>query len=184
MNSQSLEDVLAEGFLGDGGEQQTQTEWGSKSKIYGRTYLPIRLFIRGKRRHWTTTSQPAKCFLSCFLWAACPCTHIVIGTNVPCCTRKDNMVTVSFLGAGVLVSSNGLPKRMHSRIGCICLAFLHCVSSNVSSNGLHERMHSRIGCICLAFHHCVSSNEPSKNLGQSRQSHIDYICLAFPQCAS
>ena len=49
MNSQSLEDVLAEGFLGDGGEQQTQTEWGSKSKIYGRTYLPIRLFIRGKR---------------------------------------------------------------------------------------------------------------------------------------
>ena len=49
------------------------------------------------------------------------------------------------------VSSNGLPQRMHSHIGCICLAFLHCAFSNVSSSGLLEMRHSRIGCICVTF---------------------------------
>ena len=33
-------------------------------------------------------------------------------------------------------SSNRFPERMHSHIGCICLSFLHCVSSDVSSNHL------------------------------------------------
>ena len=38
------------------------------------------------------------------------------------------------------VSSNCLPERMHSNIGCICSIFLFLVFSNVSSNGLLERM--------------------------------------------
>ena len=50
------------------------------------------------------------------------------------------------------------PEWMQSHIGCICLAFLHCVFSNVSSNGLYRRMHNHIGCICLSFLHCVFSN--------------------------
>ena len=33
--------------------------------------------------------------------------------------------------------SNRLPKKMHSRIYCICLIFLHCVFSNAASNCLH-----------------------------------------------
>ena len=41
--------------------------------------------------------------------------------------------------------------ELHSRIGCICLTFLHCVFSNVSSNRLHKRIHSRIGCIFFIF---------------------------------
>ena len=35
------------------------------------------------------------------------------------------------------------------------LAFLHCMFSDVSSNRLQEKMHSRIGCICLNFLHCA-----------------------------
>ena len=34
-------------------------------------------------------------------------------------------------------SSNGLPKRMHCHIGCICLTFLHCAFSYVSSNRMN-----------------------------------------------
>ena len=34
------------------------------------------------------------------------------------------------------MSSNGLPEKRHSHIGCICLTFLHCEFSNVSSNGV------------------------------------------------
>ena len=53
------------------------------------------------------------------------------------------------------VSSNCLPERMKSHIGCICLTFLHCVFSNVSSNWLPESMKNHIDCICLTFLHCV-----------------------------
>ena len=60
------------------------------------------------------------------------------------------------------VSSNRLPERTHNHTVCICLTFLHCVFSNGSSNGLHEKMHSHTGCICLTFFHCVFSNGSSK----------------------
>ena len=56
------------------------------------------------------------------------------------------------------VSSNCLPERMQSHIGCIYLTCLHCVFSNVSSNRLPHRMQSHIDCICLAFLHCAFSN--------------------------
>ena len=51
---------------------------------------------------------------------------------------------------------------MQSHTGCMCLAFLHCVSSNVSSNGLYERIHSYIDCICLTlkFLHLHPLNQP------------------------
>ena len=77
------------------------------------------------------------------------------------------------------VSSNGLPERMHTHIGCICSTFLHCVFSNVSSNGFPERMHTHIGCICLAFLHCVFSNEPSNSPPMKTHSRIGCICLIF-----
>ena len=38
--------------------------------------------------------------------------------------------------------------RMHNRIRCTCLAFLHCAFANVSPNCLLVRMQSHIGCIC------------------------------------
>ena len=38
--------------------------------------------------------------------------------------------------------------------GHICFTFLHCVFSNASSNCLSEKMHTRIDCICLVFLHC------------------------------
>ena len=49
------------------------------------------------------------------------------------------------------VSSNRLPDKRHSHIGCICLSFLHCGFSYVSSNRLRDMMHTHIGCICLIF---------------------------------
>ena len=52
------------------------------------------------------------------------------------------------------VSSNGLPERMHSHIGYICLTFLHYVFLNVSANCLRERMQSHMGRspqICTVF---------------------------------
>ena len=50
-------------------------------------------------------------------------------------------------------SSNGLPLRMHSNTGYMCLTFLHCAISNVSSNAVHRKRHSRIaiGCISRLF---------------------------------
>ena len=49
------------------------------------------------------------------------------------------------------VSSSGLPQRMTSYTGCICLAFPHCVYSNASSNRLPEKRHCHIGCIVFLF---------------------------------
>ena len=72
---------------------------------------------------------------------------------------------------------------MQSRIGCICLAFPHCVFSNMSSNCLPERIHSHTGCICLAFLHCVFSNESSKRLPFSMHNHTGCIYLSFLHCA-
>ena len=77
------------------------------------------------------------------------------------------------------VSPDFLPEKMHSHIGCICLAFLHCAFSDVSSNGLPQRMHSHIGCICLAFLHCAFSNVSSSGLLEMRHSRIGCICVTF-----
>ena len=74
-------------------------------------------------------------------------------------------------------SSKGLPQRMQSYTGCICLFVLRGVFSYVSSNGLPERMHNDIGCICLAFLHCVFSNVSSNRLPEKKHSHIGCICL-------
>ena len=53
--------------------------------------------------------------------------------------------------------------------------FLHCAFLNVSSNCLPERMKSHIGCICLTFLHCVFSNVSSKELCDKRRSRIGNI---------
>ena len=53
------------------------------------------------------------------------------------------------------VSSICLPRKRHSHIGCICLAFLNCSFSNVYSNCFSEKRQSHIGCICWTFLHCV-----------------------------
>ena len=70
--------------------------------------------------------------------------------------------------------------ELHSRIGCICLTFLHCGFSNVSSNCLHQRMHSDTGCICLTFLHCVFSNVSSNRLHKRIHSRIGCIFLFSP----
>ena len=72
---------------------------------------------------------------------------------------------------------------MHSHIGCICLAFLHCAFSNVSSNGLPEKRHIHIGRTFFTFLHCAFSNVSSNFLPERMQSHIDCICLTFLHCA-
>merc|ERR1712016_244948 len=73
-------------------------------------------------------------------------------------------------------------KRMHNHTGCICLTFLHRVSSNVSSNCLPERMHNHTGCICLSFLHCVPSNVSSNYPPERIHNHTGCICLTFLQC--
>ena len=65
------------------------------------------------------------------------------------------------------VSSNRLPERMQSHIGCICLTFLRCGFSNVSSNRLPQRMHNHTGCICLSFLHCTMSPLSTRNCFKS-----------------
>ena len=86
------------------------------------------------------------------------------------------IICLAFLHCGF---SNGLPERMHSHIGCICLVFLRYVFSNVSSNCLHQRMRIHIGCICLTFLHCGFSNVPSNCLHLRMQNHTGCICLAL-----
>ena len=64
----------------------------------------------------------------------------------------------NFMRVFTYVSSNRLPEKKHSHIGCICLTFLQCVFSYDSSNHLPGQMQSHIGCICLAFLHCAFSS--------------------------
>ena len=77
------------------------------------------------------------------------------------------------------------PQIVYSRgciVGCIWLAFLHCVFSNVSSNCLHQRKHSHIGCICLIFYFHVFAYASSNWMNMRMHSHIGYICLIFLHC--
>ena len=75
------------------------------------------------------------------------------------CVWKGCVISCVFIS---YVSSNPLPKKKHSHIGCTCLTFLHCGFANVPSNCLHEKNHGHIGCICMTFLWCafsyVSSN--------------------------
>ena len=80
------------------------------------------------------------------------------------------------------VSPSGQPELMHSRTGCICLAFLQCVFSNVPSKRLHKMMQNHIGCICLTFLHCVFSNVSSNRLNERMHNHTGCICLIFLHC--
>ena len=54
-------------------------------------------------------------------------------------------------------SSNDWFWRLQSHTGCICYFFLYGFSNETSTH-LDQRMHSRIGYICLTFLHCVFSN--------------------------
>ena len=81
------------------------------------------------------------------------------------------------------VSSNRMPEKRHSRIGCICLTFPHCSLSNVSLYCPCVRMQSHTGCICLTFLHCVFLNVSSNLLLEMMQNYIGGICLAFLHCA-
>ena len=119
----------------------------------------------------------------------------VVPKNV--CTRECKVTLVAFSGLFLIVDcvfSNYLSQMMHSLIGCIYLAFLHCLFSNVSSNCQLERMHNHIGCIYLAFLHCGFSNVSSNCLPKRMHNHIGCIYLAsyqflsllqdFPHCHS
>ena len=79
--------------------------------------------------------------------------------------------------------SNSVPEKRYSHIGCICFTFLHCAFSYVASNGFYKRMQSRIGCTCLTFLHCAFSNDPSNSVPEKRYSRIGCICLNFLHCA-
>ena len=70
---------------------------------------------------------------------------------------------------------NWLLLRIHSRICCICLIFLHCAFSNDPSNSVPEKRYSHIGCICFTFLHCAFSNVPSNSLPKKRHSRIGCI---------
>ena len=82
------------------------------------------------------------------------------------------------------VFSKSLDQSRHSHTGCICLTFLHCAFSNVSSNHLLEKRHNHIGCICLTFLHCEFSNVSSNGLPVGMQSHIGCIYLTWWHCQS
>ena len=81
------------------------------------------------------------------------------------------------------VSSSCLLERMHNHICCICWTFLHCVFSNVTSNYLPEMMHIRTGCICLTFLHSAFSDVSLSCLLERMQNHTGCICLIFLRCA-
>ena len=106
--------------------------------------------------------------------------HAVLSVPINC---LPEMVEVHLLSGHLFdsvfsnVSSNSMPVRMQSHIGCICSTFLHCASLNVSSNCLPEKRHSRTDYICLAFLNCVFSNVFSNCLPEKRQSHISCIFL-------
>ena len=61
---------------------------------------------------------------------------------------------------GLLVMQLQLPVKEGTtnysihHIGCICLAFLLCVFSDVSLTHLGQSRHSHIGCTYLTFLHC------------------------------
>ena len=99
------------------------------------------------------------------------------------CRRGYINTMVAFIGLFSTVGSqdeiNCLPPTMHSRIGSICLIFLHCVFSNVSTSCLGQRMQSHTGCTCLAFLRCVFSNVSSNCLNDRMQNRIGCICLTF-----
>ena len=82
------------------------------------------------------------------------------------CQRRRKVTLVAF----VL-----LLLRIHSRICCICLTFLHCAFSNDPSNSVPEKRYSHIGCICFTFLHCAFSNVPSNSLPKKRHSRIGCI---------
>jgi len=82
------------------------------------------------------------------------------------CQRRGKVTLVAF----VL-----LLLRIHSRIRCICLIFLHCAFSNDPSNSVPEKRYSHIGCICFTFLHCAFSNVPSNSLPKKRHSRIGCI---------
>ena len=94
-----------------------------------------------------------------------------------------------------------MPERMHGNTGCICLAFLHCASSNVSLkclpliwffSAVRPKMDSQTvytwRCIItlVAFVPCKCSfkiwhnqNKCVKQCHKQMQSHIDCTCLTF-----
>ena len=66
---------------------------------------------------------------------------------------------------------------MQNHTDCICLTFLHCVSSNVSSNCLYERMYNHTDCICLTFPRCALSNVLWEHLNIWMKIHIGCTCV-------
>ena len=69
--------------------------------------------------------------------------------------------------------------KMHSQIGCVCLAFPHCVFSNVPSKRWHKKKHSHIDCSCLTLLHGVFSNASSNYMPQRISNYSGCICLVF-----
>ena len=120
-------------------------------------------------------------------------TQLLLSLNLILCDKKTNIFLLSpdltlymchfsltFLHHVFSnVSSNCMPQKMQSHIGCIYLTFLQCAFSNVFSNCPHLRTHSHIGCICSTFLHYVFSNVSSKCLIQKRHSRIGCICVTF-----
>ena len=117
---------------------------------------------------------------------------IILCSCLPKCASPQNAISRRGKVTGIFtflhcvlsnVSSNGLPVRMHSHIGCICLIYLHCVFSNAPSKHLNEKIYIHTDCICLNFLHCVFSNVSSNCLPMMMHSHTGCICLTFLHCA-
>ena len=68
-------------------------------------------------------------------------------------SRECNVTLVAFVWLFTTVRFQKSCIQGCSHIGYNCLTFLNCAFSDVSSNDVHKRIHSRIGCICLTFHH-------------------------------
>ena len=81
------------------------------------------------------------------------------------------------------VSSNCMTGAMRSHTGCIYKTFPQCALSNASSSGLPERIYSYTGCISLVFLHCAFSNVSSYCLPEMMQSHTACMYLCIFKCA-
>ena len=72
--------------------------------------------------------------------------------------------------------------KIHNHIGCICFTFRHYDFSNVSSNRLPDKMHSCIGCIYFSpvcVFKCVLKFPALKKHSRIGCIHMTYISVRF-----
>ena len=77
------------------------------------------------------------------------------------------------------VLSNHLPEWMQSLIGCICLAFLYCVSSDGPSKNAPLNTCYHLFCNCNSLNHIYSEQRLRALI---RCAFSEFVCTVFQTC--